>query len=64
MTLPWQGTTPEISAEDDSRYETPGGAQEKVDVFQYYLLHLLNMVVTGLSWSGTYVVTLPYREGV
>ena len=49
MTLPWQGTTPEISAEDDSRYETPGGAQEKVDISQDYLLHLLKLAVTGLS---------------
>lgn len=49
MTLPWQGTTEEISSEDDSRYETPGGAQNKVDVSQDYLLQLLKLAVTGLS---------------
>ena len=49
MTLPWQGTTPEISTEYDSRYETPGGAQNKVNVSQEYLLHLLKLAVTGLS---------------
>lgn len=49
MTLPWQGTTEEISSEDDSRYETPGGAQNKVNVSQEYLLHLLKLAVTGLS---------------
>lgn len=50
MTLPWQSsTTPEISAEVDSRYETPGGAQNKVNVSQDYLLHLLKLAVTGLS---------------
>lgn len=49
MTLPWRGTTPEISSEADSRYETPGGAQNKVNVSQEYLLHLLKLAVTGLS---------------
>ncbi|OMD66006.1 hypothetical protein BSK62_13135 [Paenibacillus odorifer] len=49
MTLPWRGTTPEIASEDDSRYETPGGAQNKVNVSQEYLLHLLKLAVTGLS---------------
>lgn len=49
MTLPWQGTTPEISTESDNRYETPGGAQNKVNVSQEYLLHLLKLAVTGLS---------------
>lgn len=49
MTLPWQGTTEEISSVDDSRYETPGGAQSKVNVSQEYLLHLLKLAVTGLS---------------
>jgi hypothetical protein len=49
MTLPWRGTTPEIANEVDSRYETPGGAQNKVDTAYYALLHLLKLAVTGLS---------------
>ena len=31
MTSPWRGTTPQIASQDDSRYETPGGAQQKAD---------------------------------
>ncbi|KWX79916.1 glycosyl hydrolase family 28-related protein [Paenibacillus jilunlii] len=49
MTLPWRGTTPEIASEADSRYETPGGAQNKVDTAYDALLHLLKLAVTGLS---------------
>lgn len=49
MTLPWRGTTPEISSEADSRYETPGGAQNKVDSAYDILLNLLKLAVTGLS---------------
>ncbi|MEK4488355.1 glycosyl hydrolase family 28-related protein [Paenibacillus sp. FSL L8-0493] len=59
MTLPWRGTTPEIASEDDSRYETPGGAQNKVDVSQEYLLHLLKLAVTGLS-DGSEAATARY----
>lgn len=50
MTLPWRSdTTEDIAAEVDSRYETPGGAQHKVNVSQEYLLNLLKLAVTGLS---------------
>ena len=31
MTSPWGGTTPQIASQNDSRYETPGGAQQKAD---------------------------------
>lgn len=61
MTLPWRGTTPEISSEADSRYETPGGAQNKVDVSQEYLLHLLKLAVTGLS-DGSEAAIARYSE--
>lgn len=46
---PWDNTTPSISSEDDSRYETPNGAQNKVNISQEYLLQLLKLAVTGLS---------------
>ncbi|MNM07359.1 hypothetical protein D3C81_174010 [compost metagenome] len=50
MTLPYRSsTTTEISNELDSRYETPGGAQNKVDISYNELLNLLNLAVTGLS---------------
>jgi hypothetical protein len=61
MTLPWQGTTPEISAEADSRYETPGGAQNKVNVSQAYFLNLLKIAVTGLN-SGSESAIARYSE--
>ncbi|OMD92713.1 hypothetical protein [Paenibacillus odorifer] len=50
MTLPWRSnTTPEIAAEVDSRYETPGGAQNKVDTAYDTLLNLLKLAVNGMS---------------
>lgn len=61
MTLPWRGTTEDISAEADSRYETPGGAQGKVDASQEYLLHLLKLAVTGLS-NGSEAAIARYSE--
>ncbi|MEK3717912.1 glycosyl hydrolase family 28-related protein [Paenibacillus sp. FSL R7-0333] len=50
MTLPWRGTTPEISSEADSRYETPGGAQNKVDESAEEINTKLNLaIITGDS---------------
>jgi hypothetical protein len=50
MTIQWRSnTTPEIASVDDPRYETPGGAQNKVDEAYDELLHLLKLAVTGMS---------------
>lgn len=50
MSVPWRNNTSEdISSEDDSNYETPGGAQNKVDIAYNDLLNLLKLAVTGMS---------------
>lgn len=44
---PWRSTTtPPIAAQDDPRYETPGGAQEKVDSHVSQTNNLADRIVT------------------
>lgn len=64
MTLPWRGTTPEIASEADSRYETPGGAQNKVDESAAEINTKLNLaIITGDSGpeAATARYSTPYE---
>lgn len=54
---PWNNTTNNIAAENDSRYETPGGAQAKVDGA------IEDLVVTAAKISNWTITEAKYGTG-